>query len=268
MQRRTPLLLLCSLPLILNACAAKQPEANNDEAIWKEKIEQRLDSVTDKSDEVVKLRARIALLESENKREFTFAQNELAALNTQVAALKDELKKLKTSRTKAKPKSKPKATPKPEPKAVAEPVAKNNPEPALIPKPTSKNESQRAKQAYYDAYFALKNGDYFEASLAFRNFLRDFPATKLADEAKYWYGESLLAQGEAGKALVVFQDIIKAAPYTARHAAAMLKAGMIYERQRNRDQALALYGRLIRQHPASSEAETARSRLKENSKQG
>jgi TolA-binding protein len=43
----------------------------------------------------------------------------------------------------------------------------------------------------------------------------------------------------------------------------MLKTGFIYEEKQKMDKAISIYNNLIRQHPASSEAETARSRLKQ-----
>ncbi|WP_232710259.1 tetratricopeptide repeat protein [Mariprofundus aestuarium] len=254
---------------MLNACASLQAsqDSANEELLWKEQVEQRLDSVADKNEELAKLRARVSLLEAENKREFTHAQNELAAMNSQLETLKQELESLKSRRSKPKGKAVKKAKNKAVEKA-ADAASIENSAPKPIAKQDNQGQSERAKRAYYDAYFALKNGDYFESSLAFRNFLRDFPGDKLAGEAKYWYGESLLAQGEAGKALLVFQDIINGKSFTPRHAAAMLKAGFIHEKQQQQDAAISLYSQLIRQHPASSEAETARSRLKQQNGQG
>lgn len=277
MDSITRLLLLCSLPLLLNACASNQSPQKNEELVWKEKIEQRLDSMSaaipaaDKNEELAKLQARISLLEAENKRASLDAQNQLVAtstqmetLNQELKSLKQELKSLKSSLSKLKNKPEERPQKKPEAKTVDTPKAENKPEPQPIAQSANQRQNERAKRAYYDAYFALKNGDYFEATLAFRNFLRDFPETKLAGEAKYWHGESLLAQGDAVKALEVFQDIIKEKSTTPRHAAAMLKAGLIHEEQK-KDEATSLYNNLIRQHPASSEAETARTRLKQKS---
>ena len=78
----------------------------------------------------------------------------------------------------------------------------------------------------------------------------------------------MLAQGETVEALEVFQDIIKEKSTTPRHAAAILKAGLIYDEQQKKNEATSLYNLLIRQHPVSSEAETARTRLKLKDWQG
>ena len=275
----TRLSLLCTLPLLLNACASGQQPQKDEQLLWKEKVEQRLDSlstampVADNSGELAKMQARISLLEAENKREREDAQNQLADIGMQMAALRQEIRKLHSSLTKLKNQPKPKQpeqakakqpapTPAIENKPEAEPAVETPPEKTDMAKPVNQRQEERAKRAYYDAYFALKNGDYFEASLAFRNFLRDFPDTKLAGEARYWHGESLLAQGDAASAMQIFQDIIREKPDTARHAAAMLKAGIIHEEQKDMEKAVSTYNQLIRQHPASSEAETARSRLK------
>ncbi len=279
MDSKTRLLLLCSLPLLLNACASKQAPQENEDIIWKEKIEHRLDSmsaviqVVDENEELAKLQARISLLEAENKRESLDTQNQFVAISTQLETLKQELKGLKSHFAKLKKKtveklqkkSVKKLQKKPGAVIVDAPKAGNKSKPQPRAQSANQRQNERARRAYYDAYFALKNGDYFEASLAFRNFLRDFPETKLVDEAKYWHGESLLAQGDVVKALEVFKNIIKEKSTTTRHAAAMLKAGLIYEEQNKKEEATSLYNSLVRQHPASSEAETARTRLKQKS---
>lgn len=271
--------LLCSLPLLLNACAGGQLPQKKEELAWKRGMEQRLDALsaampatTEREDTLARLEARMSLLETDNKREYQDAQNRLAAVGTEMTALRRKINSLQAELVslKNRPESEPQAE-----LAKAEPVktakAKNSPaaepEPAVA-EPDNQRQEERAKRAYYDAYLALKNGNYFEASLAFRNFLRDFPGTRLTGEAEYWYGEALLAQGDSDKALLAFQDIMKKDAGTPRHAAAMLKAGLIYEKRKNMEEALSLYNDLIRRHPASFEAETARNRLKQNSKQG
>ncbi|ATX82908.1 tol-pal system protein YbgF [Mariprofundus ferrinatatus] len=267
MDRITRLSLLCSLPMLLNACASipgfqASQSSEDKEILWKEQVEQRLDAVADHNAEIAKLRARVSLLETENRREFTHAQNEFAAINSQMELLKKELEALQSSRSKAKAKAA-KNTQKNTAAKAFETNAESKPLPEPVATQPAPQQNERAKAAYYDAFFAMKNGDYFEASLAFRNFLRDFPDDKLAGEAKYWYAESLLAQGEPMKALAVFQEINKGKPFTPKHAAALLQAGLIHEQQQQHEEAATLYSQLIRQHPSSSEAETARSKLKQ-----
>lgn len=283
MNIRTSLSLLISLPLLLNACAS-QPFQNEDavqkeeaivdkDLVWKEKIERQLDSMSatmaipaDKSEVLTRLTATISVLEAENRRGSLDTQNQIDTINIQMATVKEELQSLQSKLRELKDKSEKQAQEKPEAKEVEPSKTEIKPEPIAVPDKQRQNE--RAKKAYYDAYFALKNGDYFEASLAFRNFSRDFPDSKLTNEATYWYGEALLAQGDATKAMQVFQEIIKKKSNSAKHAAAMLKAGFIYEEQKKMAEAISSYNSLIRRHPASPEAETARSRLKQKDRQG
>ena len=279
MTSRITLTLLIILPLLLNACATGGQQAKMDEeSVWKEKMEQRLETLAtampapQDADELAKLQARISVLEAQNKRDAADAREQRAELEAQVASLNKEIKGLQASLRKLK--SRPEAklqeqsqdreTAAPPVEKIAEPAA----EPVPVNKPADQKQEERAKRAYYDAYFALKNGDYFEASLAFRNFLRDFPDSKLAGEAKYWQAEALLAQGDADKALAAFQEIIREQPATPRHAAAMLKSGLIYEEKSNWSDAVMLYNDLLRQYPASSEAESARTRLKQHNREG
>lgn len=270
MNTRTRLSLLIALPLLLNACAGKPvqidetPQKNNELA-WKAEVLQRLDSISAAAPADATLQARIAVLEAANNRGFLEDNKQIDSLSIQLAALDKEQKNLQSQLQKLTSKTEKQSLKKAEPVKVevkAEPVkAEVKAEP--ITATDNQRQNERAKKAYYDAYFALKKGDYFEASLGLRNFIRDFPDSKLMGEASYWYGEAVLAQGDAAKAIQVFQDIIKNKPTAARHASAMLKTGFIYEEQQRMDEAISIYNSLIRQHPASSEAETARSRLQQ-----
>lgn len=275
MTSRTTLNLFICLPLLLSACAGGQHVQRDQEAAWKNSVEQRLDSLStakpapENPDELERLQAKISVLEAKDKRDAADAQEQLTGLETQITALKQEIKNLQASLQRLKSKQEAKAQEPPVEKAAEAPRIESAPEPApaaqaVVAKPVDQRQEERAKRAYYDAYFALKNGDYFEASLAFRNFLRDFPDSKLAGEARYWHAEALLAQGDRDKALLAFQEILNEQSTTPRHAAAMLKCGLIYEEQRSWDEAVLLYNDLLRQYPASSEAESARLRLKQH----
>ncbi len=267
MNIRTRLSLLISLPLLLNACAglpiqtAKTPQKNKELA-WKAEIEQRLDTISaatpaNISEELARLQAKISVLEVENHREYMDANKQIESLNVQLVALDKELRSLQSRLQELK--SRPdEQSRKKQPAGKVVPLKKAEIISEPITAADSQRQSERAKKAYYTSYLALKNGDYFEASLGFRNFMRDFPDSKLIDEASYWYGEALLAQGDTAMAIQIFQKINATA---ARHAAAMLKTGFIYEEQQKMDEAISIYNSLIRQHPVSSEAETARSRL-------
>jgi tol-pal system protein YbgF len=274
MNFRTRLSLLISLPLLLNACAgqpirtAETPQKNT-ELVWKADIEQRLDSISaampaDMNEEFARLQAKMSVLEAENHREYLDTNNQIDSLSIRIAALNKEVKILQSKLQKLQ--SKAEEQPRKQQQAEkVEPPKKAEIKPEPITAAEKQRQNERAKKAYYASYFALKNGDYFEASLGFRNFIRDFPDSKLTGEANYWYGEALLAQGDTAMAIQVFQKIIKNKATAARHAAAMLKTGFIYEEQQKMDEAISIYNGLIRQHPASSEAETARSRLQRKS---
>lgn len=279
MNTSYPLILTASLSLLLGACANGQHTNRDEERAWKEQVDQQLASISEAMpapadpDELAKLKARIGVLEAQGKRDAEEAESQMTEINSQMAALRRELKGLHSTIRKLKSQPQKQPDEKPAAKEAEQPrvESKSEPEPVVVsssPKPASQKQEERAKRAYYDAYFALKNGDYFEATLAFRNFLRDFPETKLVGEARYWYAESLLAQGDKDTALQAFQEIVNASTASPRHAAAMLKAGLILEEQKRWDESVSLYNELLQKHPATSEAETARSRLKRHSGQG
>lgn len=277
MNIRTGLSLLISLPLLLNACAGQNiqkgelPRKNKDIA-WKTEIEQRLNALSaatpaDTSEELARLQSRMSALETKSHKEYLDANKQIDSISMQLTTLDKELETLQSSIQRLKTRTTEQSQKQKQQNEKVVPLKKTEIKPEPVTAEENKRQKERAKKAYYASYFALKNGDYFEASLGFRNFIRDFPDSKLTGEASYWYGEALLAQGDAALAIQVFQKIIKNNANTARHAAAMLKIGFIYEEQKKMDEATSFYNRLIRQHPTSSEAETARSRLQRRSGQ-
>ena len=290
MNIRTKSFLLISLPLLLSACAGQSIQKGETpqkdiEPSWKAEIEQRLDSLStamptsmkDMNEEHATFKAKIAALEVDSTKDYTGANKQIDVLSIQIATVEKEMKSLQSRLQTLEDIIEEQTDEKQlEDGEQADEKQLEDGEQALEDLASIKDEPKkavaqlqvdRAKKAYYASYFALKNGDYFEASLGFKHFIRDFPESELLAEANYWYGEALLAQGDAAVAIQVFQEIIDSEATTARHAAAMLKAGSIYEEQLKMSEATSVYNNLIRQHPTSSEAETARSRLQRKKEQ-
>lgn len=56
------------------------------------------------------------------------------------------------------------------------------------------------EQAYQAAYLDFSKGNYPLAIAGFREFVRRYPDSQLADQAQYWVGESLFSQARASQA--------------------------------------------------------------------
>lgn len=117
------------------------------------------------------------------------------------------------------------------------------------------------KNAYTNAYLALKSGRYDEATGAFKALLAKFPKGEYSDQALYWLGESYLALNKPGDAISAFKSVASNYPDSGKHAAALLKMASTYVTMKRSGDAKAVLQRLLREHPESSAAEEGRKLL-------
>jgi TolA-binding protein len=66
--------------------------------------------------------------------------------------------------------------------------------------PRSSTGGPTPEQAYQAAYLDFSKGNYPLAIAGFREFVRRYPDSPLADQAQYWVGESLFSQARASQA--------------------------------------------------------------------
>jgi tol-pal system protein YbgF len=156
------------------------------------------------------------------------------------------------------------ASPAPAP-AVPGPVARPTPaEPAISP-----------EEAYQRAYLDFSKGNYPLAVDAFREFVRRFPDSPLADNAQYWVGESFFSlarvrgnQGEAATArealeLAVqeFRKVTLNYPRGNKVPTAIYKEALALLELQRPEVAQARLQYLLDNFPRSEEAPLARERL-------
>ena len=84
---------------------------------------------------------------------------------------------------------------------------------------------QGEQQAYQDAFNLLRELRYDKATLAFRDFLKEYPNGRYAHIAQYWLGEASYAQGKFKQAIKDYQALIDNHPNSPKLAEAMLKIG-------------------------------------------
>ena len=118
-------------------------------------------------------------------------------------------------------------------------------------------------QKLYDINMALyRGGKYEEAIVGFKNFIKKYPKSRLADNAAFWIGESYMSLKQYEKAILAFQKVIKKYPRGNKVPTARLKQSQAFYELNDKVSAKLLLRKLIKIYPKSNEAKIARSRLK------
>ena len=125
-----------------------------------------------------------------------------------------------------------------------------------------------ARDAYAAALDRLKGRDYPGAEKSFVDMIAKYPDSALADNAKYWLGETYYVEKRYEEALSAFQRVIHDHPDSRKVPDALLKAGYsVYELKRYKDSKEFL-NRLLKQYPDSNAATEARERLRHMAAEG
>lgn len=118
------------------------------------------------------------------------------------------------------------------------------------------------EELYRSAYEDYMRGNYDLASQGFREYLRRWGQTDLADNALYWIGECYDAQERSQEALDTFSQVLEQYPASDKAAAAQLKKGLIYLKQGDQGQGVLHLQYVVYEHPGSKEADLAREKLR------
>jgi tol-pal system protein YbgF len=117
------------------------------------------------------------------------------------------------------------------------------------------------RAAYQAALELLRQGRYPQSEAAFTQFLAEFPASDLADNAQYWLAETHYVNREFETALAAFQQVLERYPNSGKRPDALLKAGFCeYELQRYADARRSLEA-VVERYPDSTAARLATQRL-------
>lgn len=124
------------------------------------------------------------------------------------------------------------------------------------------------RDAYKQAFGLLEQGQYAEASAAFREFVGRYPDSALLDNAQYWLAESLYVERAFEQALAEFEKVVELYPQSRKIPDAWLKIGYtLYELQRY-SEARAALERVIAEHAGSTAARLAGQRLERMNREG
>lgn len=130
-------------------------------------------------------------------------------------------------------------------------------------KPKENTSKPDPKQLYDTAYLDITRGNYDLAIAGFREFLKLYPTSSLADNSQYWIGEGYYAQKKYQEALAEFEKVITLYPHQDKVAAAHYKSGLCHKELGNKTAARENWEILIKSFPRSPEAGLARDRIKE-----
>ena len=124
------------------------------------------------------------------------------------------------------------------------------------------------QQAYQDAFNLLRELRYDKATVAFRDFLKNYPDGRYAHIAQYWLAEASYAQGDFKQAVQEYRKLINNYPQSPKLPEAMLKIGYSEYELKNTKAAQASLEQLIKTYPGTTEAGQAQNLLKKIRLQG
>ena len=118
------------------------------------------------------------------------------------------------------------------------------------------------KLLYDNTYAIYQEGRYDEALDGFRDFLKKYPDSGLADNAQFWIGECYMALKQYEKAILSYQEVIKNYPKGNKVANAMVRQALAFYEIKDKISARLLLKKVIKEYPNSNEAKIAETKLK------
>ncbi len=116
---------------------------------------------------------------------------------------------------------------------------------------------------YYAAYSDYIKENYNLAIEGFRQFVKKYPESTLADNALYWIGECYYAQKKYQEAIQAYNEVLEKYKNEDKVAAALLKKGYSLINIGRQSDGIMILRDLISRFPLSEEASLAQQKLKE-----
>ncbi|HUU40152.1 MAG TPA: tol-pal system protein YbgF [Desulfatiglandales bacterium] len=108
-----------------------------------------------------------------------------------------------------------------------------------------------------------REGKYLEAIEGFKNFLKIYPGSHLADNAYFWIGECYRALKKYKEAILAYQEVINDYPKGNKVPSAILHQALAFEKLDDKTTANLLYNKIVKEFPNTKESELAGKRLKQ-----
>lgn len=114
---------------------------------------------------------------------------------------------------------------------------------------------------YQKALSKANQGEYLSAVADFQTFLKKYPKSTFAPNAKYWIGECYFSMKDFKRSIKEFQLFIEANPRNEKVPAAVLKQGSSFYELGMLDDAKVFFEKVVKDYPRTSEASQAQAKL-------
>jgi tol-pal system protein YbgF len=123
-------------------------------------------------------------------------------------------------------------------------------------------ENEAVRRDYEMAWRDLGQKDYRSALTRFKDFVRKYPRSRLAESAQYYVGESHYALREFEQAIVEFDAVRSRYPQGEKVSAALLKQGFAFAELGENANAKLILQQVVDNYAQTPEAAQAREKLK------
>lgn len=123
--------------------------------------------------------------------------------------------------------------------------------------------SEEEKSAYDRAFRALRETRYADAAESFSSFLEQYPDSVYSPNALYWLAETYYVTRDFETALDYFSELLERFPDSGKQGDALLKIGFSHYELERWNQARAALEQVRSQHPGTTLARLAESRLRD-----
>lgn len=194
------------------------------------------------------------------------AASEVVRLRARLQATEDQLQQSRVApagripTAPAPPAVAPPAPVMPAPPAVTAPaVTTPAAPPAVVPVRATPAES--AEQVFAAALKTFRAHEHGQAVIELMDFVANYPKHGLAPRAQYWIGEAYFVQRDYQQALLEFKRVLGMDPGALAASDALLRIGLCHANLRQSAPAMAAWQRIVREYPRSEAAGKARSLL-------
>ncbi len=128
---------------------------------------------------------------------------------------------------------------------------------SYAPTPSETPAAGSPTDIYLHAFANYASGRFEQAAQGFENFLRVFPGSEQAGNARYWLGECYYALGNYSKAVDAFRKVSEQDPQGSKTPDALLKMASALDRMQEPEQARRTLQILQDRYPGSAAARTS-----------
>lgn len=119
------------------------------------------------------------------------------------------------------------------------------------------------QKLYDESFINIMRGHYEEAIQGLTDYLNYCGTQELADNARFWIGESYFSMDKYQEAIDEFDRLLKEFPNSEKHPGALYKMARSYEELGRKNDAKRSFEKLVDEFPRTLEAEQAKEKLKE-----